>query len=921
MMEPNRASLLPDHAPEPSARGDMGAGGGPAGSRPTAVAEAEDRNAFLAKAGLALASTLDSHATLRAVAQLAVPRLAEFCVVDVVGADGGVRRSAVAHARPERTATLNALLGPVDYHASGPLWAVREAGKPQVGELRAPYASWCGDGRDAQALAQLRPSFFLAVPLLARSRVLGVLTLYSSGAHRFSVEEFTTVMEFARRAGAALDHAQLYEQARQAQNAAEQAQEQFRRLVTGLRESEDKYRTLFEESRDVIYISRRDGQLLDINPAGVELFGYTRGELLRSSAQLLYRDPADRERFRREIEAQGSVRDFEVTLLRRDGSEVEVQISSMVRRDERGEVVGYQGFIHDITARKQSERQLQVSEHFTRTIISSVQQGIIVFDREQRVQVWNRFMAALTGMTEAEVVGRSVVEIFPVLADHGVNSLLTRALAGETVQGADLLLEARAGEPGAWVAAVYSPHRDPTGEIMGVVAIVLDVTERKRAEDQLLHNAFHDDLTGLPNRALFFDRLERLLTHTTRHPEHVFGVAFLDLDRFKIVNDSLGHIVGDELLVSIAQRLHACLRQGDTVARLGGDEFALLLEDVADLSDATQVAERILESLATPFRLGEQEVFTSASIGIALSSTGYEKPEDILRDADTAMYRAKLEGRSRYEVFDRDMHEHAVQALQLESELRRALDRAELVLHYQPIIALQDDRISGFEALLRWQNPRCGLLQPADFIPLAEETGLIVPIGWWVLEEACRQAVAWQQRYPAAVGLSISVNLSGAQFVQPDLLAQVDRVLARTGLPAHCLILEITESVVIQNAEVVMASMRALRERGIQLCIDDFGTGYSSLNYLRAFPIDTLKIDRTFIAQIGSAGGGNAGLIETIVALSRNLGMQAVAEGVETMEQLELVRGMGSQFAQGFFFAAALPPAQLEALLERQPGW
>jgi diguanylate cyclase (GGDEF)-like protein len=506
------------------------------------------------------------------------------------------------------------------------------------------------------------------------------------------------------------------------------------------------------------------------------------------------------------------------------------------------------------------------------------------------------------------------------LREYGIDTLLQRALAGERVQSEDTPYRVPQTGRDGWVTAYYSPHVDPQGEIIGVVAIIHDVTHRKRAEDQLLHNAFHDSLTGLPNRALFLDRLERLIKHVHRHPEYTFAVLFLDLDRFKVVNDSLGHSIGDDLLIAIGHRLEACLREGDSVARLGGDEFAILLDDVKDVTEATRVADRIERELAAPFFLRGHEVFTSTSIGIALSSLSYNRPGDLLRDADTAMYRAKSGGRGRYEVFDRAMHLEAVEQLKIETDLRRAVDRQELLLHYQPIIALDSGQLVGFESLVRWQHPRYGLLQPADFIPLAEETGMIVPIGWWVLREACTQMRKWLESYPGRSHLTVSVNLSSRQFTQPDLVEQIDRILQETGCPAPALKLEITESVIMQDAPQAASMLHTLKARGIGLCIDDFGTGYSSLSYLNSFPIDTLKIDRSFVAQVDE-DGSSVELIETIVALSRILGMTAVAEGVETPEQLELVRRLGSQYAQGYYFAVPLDIAAAEKLLAAEQSW
>ncbi|HET9440766.1 MAG TPA: bifunctional diguanylate cyclase/phosphodiesterase, partial [Longimicrobiales bacterium] len=383
---------------------------------------------------------------------------------------------------------------------------------------------------------------------------------------------------------------------------------------------------------------------------------------------------------------------------------------------------------------------------------------------------------------------------------------------------------------------------------------------------------------------------------------------------------SLGHAIGDDLLMTIGHRLEACLREGDSVARLGGDEFALLLDDISDINEATRIADRIERELQAPFILRGHEVFTTASIGITLSSSGYTRPGELLRDADTAMYRAKTAGRGRYEVFDRVMHHEAVEQLKIETDLRRAAERDELVLHYQPIIALEQGVVTGFEALVRWQHPRHGLLQPADFIPLAEETGMIVPIGWWVLRAACAQVRTWLDTYPWYAGLTVSVNLSARQFSQPDLVEQIVAILKETGCPASSLKLEITESVIMHDAQQAVTMLRALRDHGIGLCIDDFGTGYSSLSYLKRFPVETLKIDRSFVAQVDD-NGSSVELIEMIVALGRILGMSAVAEGVETPEQLELVRRLGSHYAQGFYFAIPLEVAAAEDLLVNGAHW
>ena len=425
----------------------------------------------------------------------------------------------------------------------------------------------------------------------------------------------------------------------------------------------------------------------------------------------------------------------------------------------------------------------------------------------------------------------------------------------------------------------------------------------RESQERFRYDALHDALTELANRTLLIDRVDCALKRVKRHSDYQFAILFLDLDRFKVINDSLGHLVGDKLLVEIARRLERAVRAIDTVARLGGDEFAILLDDIEDLKEATHIAERIAADLKVPVQLAGENVCTTASIGIATSSTGYAQAGDILRDADLAMYRAKELGKARHVVFDQIMHAQAQTRLQLEYDLRRALDRQELRVYYQPIVALETLQLIGFEALVRWQHPERGLICPGEFIPLAEETGLILPISRWVLEAACRQVQEYQQRYlPMAAPLEISVNLSAHQLQESSLMQHIDQVLAQTGFDGRSLKLELTESMLIENADRVTRMFAQIKSRNIKLSIDDFGTGYSSLSYLHRFPVDTLKIDRSFIHRIHH-GSKDLGIVQAIITLAHQLEMTVTAEGIETSQQLAQLQALGCDYGQGYWFS------------------
>jgi diguanylate cyclase (GGDEF)-like protein len=442
----------------------------------------------------------------------------------------------------------------------------------------------------------------------------------------------------------------------------------------------------------------------------------------------------------------------------------------------------------------------------------------------------------------------------------------------------------------------------------------------QESKDHFRRAAFHDALTNLPNRAFLAENLKFVIERARQHDDFHFAVLFLDLDRFKNVNDSLGHSIGDQLLTAMARRLEHCIRGTDMVARLGGDEFAILLDGIEDSHEATNMAKRIQEELESPFDLSGHEVFTTTSIGIALSSTGYDHPELMLRDADTAMYRAKAQGKACYELFDKGMHARAVYLLQMETDLRRALDREEFRVHYQPIVALDTGQLAGFEALLRWEHPERGFVSPGDFISLAEDTGLIVPLGMWVLKRACQQLSKWQWQSHSARSLFMSVNLSSKQLAQSALVNQIREVLSETHLEPRHLKLEITESAVMDNAETAVQLLRRLKALGVQLSIDDFGTGYSSLGYLHRFPVDTLKIDRSFIGRIGETAE-NIEIVRTIVSLAENIGMEVVAEGVETLAQFRQLRKLNCQYGQGYLFARPADAGTIDGWIAHEPDW
>jgi diguanylate cyclase (GGDEF)-like protein/PAS domain S-box-containing protein len=557
------------------------------------------------------------------------------------------------------------------------------------------------------------------------------------------------------------------------------------------------------------------------------------------------------------------------------------------------------------------EEALRASEQRYRALFEQSRDAIFITDRAGRIIEANASAETLLGVTRAELIERPLHTFYGDATDR---SRATADFAGESSgTERELSLRRSDGEP-LWCLGSFAPRIDDAGELRGYQTVFHDITGRRRAEDELVRNAFHDAVTGLPNRALFLDRLSRVLARRRRTPEHRCAVLFVDLDRFKIVNDSLGHAAGDALLRRVANRLAGCIRKADTVSRIGGDEFAILMDGITGEEDAIVAARRVHSALEKPVRLSGHGLVMSASVGIAVPSDADDSAEDVLRHADIAMYHAKRRGPGRFEMFAESMRVSRADALTLEAELRGALARSEFVLHYQPIYNKHDRRIAGLEALIRWVHPRRGMLLPGEFLPLAEETGLMLPMGWWALREACSEGRRLMEICKPGHAPMIAMNLSTTHICREDLAERVAEILGETAFPAQLLSLEVTETSLVGNPAAVALNLARLRALGVRISIDDFGTGYSSLSYLQDLPVDTLKIDRSFISRIDH-GGDPLELVRTLVALAERLGMSTVAEGVETAEQLQQLDMLGPMQMQGFLFSRPLDPAATRAMM------
>ena len=572
------------------------------------------------------------------------------------------------------------------------------------------------------------------------------------------------------------------------------------------------------------------------------------------------------------------------------------------------------GAMSDFTDRKKAEDALRESQERYRDLIENANDIIYTTDFEGNFTSLNKAGQKLLGYTLEETLQKSIFSIVPPEHQNTVRKMIR--LQFRESPRTDFEIELLNSDGERLTLEVSNRVILQDSKPIVIQGIARNISERKWAEAQLRHNAMHDSLTGLPNRALLLNQLRQAIARKRRNTDFHFAVLFLDIDRFKIINDSLGHLIGDKLLCSIAETLKNCVRDVDTVARLGGDEFVLLLEDIRSISDAVHVAERILESVSKPFLIEENDIYTSTSIGITFSEKGYSLPEELLRDADTAMYRAKSSGKDCYQIFDHEMYVNASKLLKTETDLRRALERDEFELHYQPIISLSDGKISEFEALLRWHHPEKGMVSPMEFVPIAEDTGLIVPIGNWVIKEACRQLNIWQENGLVDQNLIMSVNLSPKQIARDDLHQFIAQTLDEMKISPKNFNLEITESAIMENGEIAENLLNQLKDLGVWLTTDDFGTGYSSLSYLHRFPIDRLKIDRSFVNDMNSHSK-NSEIIRTILTLARSLRMEVVAEGIETKEQLSLLKALNCDFGQGYIFSKPVAATEAEKLFEK----
>ena len=681
-----------------------------------------------------------------------------------------------------------------------------------------------------------------------------------------------------------------------------------------VRENEARFRGLVESSSDWIWEIDANARYVYVSPNVKELLGYEAAEVLgKTPFELMPLAESKRvEKVFTGISAErGSFQALENINLHRDGHSVILETSGVPILDRNGILLGYRGVDRDITARKHAERLLHDSTQRLSLLFRQTPLAVIEWDTDFRVVDWNPAAENIFGYSKEEALGRHAMElILPEATKNNVDMIWDNLLAG---QGGLRSTNENITKAGKIIHCEWynSQQVDSEGHIIGVASLALDITDKKIAADRASYLAYYDDLTGLPNRVLFKEKLAQSFLEATRNSRLV-GIIFMDVDNFKVVNDTLGHEAGNLLLQAIAQRLQLCFRAGDTVARFGGDEFTVALAEVAHVDDVVQVAQHILDNFKEPFHIQKHELFMTFSMGISIYPFDDGNVENLLRDADSAMYSAKSDGRNCYRFYASAMTERATHHLALQTGLRRALEKNEFVLHYQPQLEVGTGKIIGVEALVRWQHPERGLLSPLEFIPVAEETGLIVQMGEWILHEACKQAKIWQDQ--GLPPLRMAVNLSARQFKDPYFSLRMLNILAESGLDPRYLELEVTESILVNGMESVSAILHEFKLAGINIALDDFGTGYSSLSYLKRFPIDKLKIDQSFVRDI-LTDHNDASLVRAIIAMARALNMSVIAEGVETKGQFDFLYADGCDEVQGFLIAVPMPAERVVKLI------